>query len=355
MRRWSLRAALAIAALAIAALSPLRAKADLALAAPSCEDLELGSLRALLEVEIGDVAAEWRDVSTPVVLLGCAGDRVRIEITDPVTDKSVARTLPMPALDRERVLAIAIAQLFLTSWVELLIDEGAGTGPGVEAAERRARALIEAALERSELPPLEATAPIADEPIAEEPSPSAPAPAEPPPRLRIDAELALDGGARLRPEGEQLVTALGALRGLLVIDGALLVGLRAGFEWGRTTRERGTIDLYGGALGLVAGWRSPALGPLSLDVTAIASLAALALEGHPGRAGVIGGTTIALVGEATLELAPSLRAGPVSIALPLAVTGMAFAPEGEITGEAPIVAGGLIVSAALRISIAASL
>lgn len=346
MRRWSLRAALAIAA-----LSPLRAKADLALAAPSCEDLELGSLRALLEVEIGDVAAEWRDVSTPVVLLGCAGDRVRIEITDPVTDKSVARTLPMPALDRERVLAIAIAQLFLTSWVELLIDEGAGTGPGVEAAERRARALIEAALERSEVPPLEATDPIAQQPSL----PPAPAPAEPPPRLRIDAELALDGGVRLRPEGEQLVTALGALRGLLVIDGALLVGLRAGFEWGRTTRERGTIDLYGGALGLVAGWRSPALGPLSLDVVAIASLAALALEGHPGRAGVIGGTTIALVGEATLELAPSLRAGPVSIALPLAVTGMAFAPEGEITGEAPIVAGGLIVSAALRISIAASL
>lgn len=341
-------------ALALAALWPARAQADLALAAPSCEGLDFDSLRALLEVEIGDVAAEWREISTPVVLLGCAGDQVRIEITDPVTDKSVARTIAMPALARERVLAIATAQLFLTSWVELLLDESAGSGPGAEAAERRARALIEAALEAepSEPPPEAPSAP--SEPIVQPLPPSEPAPSEPP-RLRVDAELGLEGGMRLRADGEQLVTALGGLRGLLVIDGALLVGLNAGFEWGRTKRERGTVHLFGGALGLVAGWRSPALGPFSLDVVAIASLTALALEGHPGRAGVIGGTTIALVGEATLELAPSLRAGPVSVALPLAVTGMPFAPNGEVTGEAPIVAGGLIFSAALRISIATSL
>lgn len=339
-------------ALALAALSPARAEADLALAAPSCEGIDFASLRALLEVEIGDVAAEWREVSTPVVLLGCAANRVRIEITDPVTDKSVARTIAMPELDRERVLAIAIAQLFLTSWVELLLDDDAATGPGAEAAERRARALIEAALAQE---PARAPEPPAIEPTPTGEGPSDEVPEEDTVRLRIDGELSLDGGVRLRTDGEQLVTALGALRGLLVIDGALLIGVRAGFEWGRAERQRGTIDLYGGALGLVAGWRSPALGPLSIDVVAIASLAALALEGHPGRAGVIGGTTVALVGEATLELAPSLRAGPVSIALPLAVTGMAFAPEGEITGEAPIVAGGLSVSAALRISIAASL
>jgi hypothetical protein len=345
VRAWSLGVAVALAA-----LSPARAKADLALAAPSCEGLDLASLRALLEVEIGDVAAEWREVSTPVVLLGCADDRVRLEITDPVTDKSVARTIQMPEVDRERVLAIAIAQLFLTSWVELLIDEGAATGPGAEAAERRARAVIDAAIAEE---PARAPEPPTMEPPTTREARSEQVPAEETVRVRI--KLALDGGVRMRTDGEQLVTALGALRAMLVVDGALLVGLRAGFEWGRAERQRGTIDLYGGALGLVAGWRSPALGPLSLDVVAIASLAALALEGHPGRAGVIGGTTIALVGEATLELAPSLRAGPVSIALPLAATGMAFAPDGEITGEAPIVAGGLIVSAALRISIAASL
>lgn len=326
-----------------------QARAQLDIAASSCTELDPNELRGHVELEIGEVAAEWRELSSPVVLLGCSGDAVRIEIADPVTAKSVARTIAMPSLERERVLALAIAQLFLTSWLELLLDDD-DAGPGAEAAERRALAALQAA--------------IAPEPEAE-PEPvleSEPVPALEPESvasesktLDLKVELVFDGGPRLRARGEQLVTASLALRSLLVVDDSLLVGLRGGFEWGRAFRQRGTIHLFAGSLGIVAGWRTPELGPFSLDVVGIASLQTLVFDGHPSRPGVVGGTTVAIVGEGALELAPSLRAGPLRISLPLGLSGIGFAPEGKVTGEAPLVAGGLVFSAFLRISMAASL
>src|SRR5688572_27553921 len=100
------------------------ARADLAIAGPSCAELDLERIGRLVNVEIGQVADEWSDRAEPVVLLGCSEGSVRIEITDPVTDKSVARTIVAPPPeDAERVIALAVAQLFVTSWLELLIDD----------------------------------------------------------------------------------------------------------------------------------------------------------------------------------------------------------------------------------------
>lgn len=47
---------------------------------------------------------------------------MRIRVDDPVTGKTLERTLPMPteSKGRERTMALAISQLFLTSWLELL-------------------------------------------------------------------------------------------------------------------------------------------------------------------------------------------------------------------------------------------
>lgn len=352
----------------IAAVAPpARATAAVGLSAPSCEGaVELDALSELVELEIDDVAAEWRDA--PRVQLECAGERVRITIADPVTDKSVARTVAMPAVDRERVLALAIAQLFLTSWLELVVDREAGAGPGAEEAERLARAAVEAAVaeprggrsrgpEPAGPPTRSDAGERASQAVGVEPAPTVGARASTSTGrdVPVGGELALEGGLRLRTAGEGLATVLGGLRGLVVLDAAILVGATAVFEWGRAFRERGTVDVFTGALGVVAGWRSPELGPLSFDVTGDVSLAALAMHGVPTRVGVHGGTTIALVAEAGLEVAPSLRAGSLRIALPLAVSGVAFAPSGQVSGEAPIVTEGLVLSAGLRVSLAASL
>ncbi|MDQ3032246.1 MAG: hypothetical protein M3Y87_07510 [Myxococcota bacterium] len=340
-------------------IEPSLARADLTIAAPSCTGLDVEEVRRLLAVEIEDVAAEWSAVATPVVLLGCAGEgRVRIEITDPITDKSVARTVVLSETDRERVLAIAIAQLFLTSWLELLIDDDddRAESAAARAAERRAREALERAEARAE----------ADADTRAEPEPHT----EPEPEARtepeaqlepvadarpsITGELSLEGGARLRLDGEQLPTATAALRGALVIDDALIIGLRTAFEWSRATRTRGTIDAYGATIGIGAGWRSPSVGAFFVDVIAWIAPMWILLEGRPSSADVAGGTTQAIAAEATIEIAPSLRAGPVIIALALAGGGIAFAPEGIVSEERPVVVGGALLSASLRISIVPS-
>lgn len=335
------------------------ASAQVSIAAPSCEDLDLGALGQALDLEIAEVAVSFREVASPVVLLGCAPDSVRIEITDPVTDKSVARTVPRPAVDAERVLALAIAQLFLTSWLELLLEEEVPDAPGAEAAEARAREAVAAALNLSD-PPVSDAPPsesIENEDAAEAPidpiDPSPATPIDPPASIdpSVSFELSLEGGARWRSEGEQLGTAAGALRGQLVVDDLVLVGLRAGVEWGRAFRTRGSVDVFLTHLGLVVGLRTPALGPFVLDASLGVGAAVVVLEGRPNRTDVEGGSTQAVAAEGLFELAPTLRAGPIAVSLPLVLSGVAFAPQGVVTDEAPVRVDGLALSAMLRIAL----
>lgn len=318
--------------LALFCLLPARASADLTIAGPSCAELELAEIERLVEVEIGDVAAEWSDRAEPVVLLGCAEGTVRIEITDPVTDKSVARTIVAPPPeDAERVIALAVAQLFVTSWLELLIDDSRA-GEGAASAERIAREAIQPEPEP-------------------EPEPAPPPPPPPPQGPSIAGELAIDGGARYRATDEALGTGVGALRAQLAID-SLLVGARLALEWGRASRTRGTIDAWLGAFGIAAGWRSPSLGAFYVDASAIVSIVYMLLQGRPTMSGVAGGTTQAIAAEVGVEIVPSLRIGPVIAALPIALGGVLFAAPGVVSGERPVDAGGVVLSVALRIGLA---
>lgn len=328
----------------------LPARAQVSVAAPACEGLDVSAIEAALAVEIGDVAAAWRELAAPVVLLGCAEGRVRIEITDPVTDKSVARVVAMPEIDRERVLGLAIAQLFLTSWLELLLEPaGATPGPGAEAAEEHARDAIAAA---DPEPTPEPTPELAPDPV---PEPEADVVAPPPPPAapgpRVDGEVTIEGGARWRAAGENVATAVGVLRGLVIVDRLLLVGARAGIEWGRAERLRGAIDLYTLAVGIFAGLRSPEVGPFSVEGTLGASLAFVLLEGRPRSVDVEGGATRAIAAELFVEVAPTLRVGPLLLALPLTFSGLALSPDGQVTGEPPVVTAGPALAAALRVGV----
>jgi hypothetical protein len=329
-------------ALTVLGASP--ASAQVSIAAPACGELDIGAIERALEVEIADVAVAFRELSAPVVLLGCAEDRVRIEITDPVTDKSVARTVPMPLADRERVLALAIGQLFLTSWLELLLEGTSADGPGADAAEARAREAVAAA---STPAPIPAPAPV--------PAPApAPVPAPAPTPAPIEGELSLEGGARWRAEGESLVSAFGTLRGQLVIDRLVLVGGRLGLDGGRAFRTRGTVDLYVGSADLFAGLRLVELDAFLLDASLGVGVVLVALEGRPYEPDVSGGATQAIAAEGFLEVAPSVRIGPVILALPLSLSGIVLAPEGRVSGEAPVIAGGPALAAALRVTLVPS-
>ncbi len=323
-------------------LRPEAAEAQVAVAAPACAELDVSAIERALEVEIADVAEAFRALSAPIVLLGCAEGRVRIEITDPVTDKSVARTVAMPTADRERVLALAIAQLFLTSWLELLLQAGESDAPGAEAAEARAREAVTSSL-ASEARTDEEEAPTEAQPMPDE----TPVQTATPPAI----EASLEAGPRVRLEGENAVSALAAARAQLVLDGLVLLGVRVDFDATRLQRTRGAIDVYVGGAALTLGLRTPSAGPFFFDASLGVGAVFIVLEGRPYEADVAPGSTRALAAQAFVELAPSLRAGPLIIALPLMFSGIAFAPEGRVTGEAPVVLSGPALAAALRIAL----
>lgn len=339
-----------LATLVIALAAPAIARADLIVAAPSCTAIDASEVQQILALELSDVVSTWGDSSSPVVLLGCSEGRIRIEINDPVTDKSVARTIIAPdARGAERVIALAIAQLFLTSWLELLVDESAAQRPGAEAAERRARdaiAAAEAEAVREEPTEEPRSARVAAGVVVPPAGTSAQPRSEP-----IALDLSISGGTRWRPEGDPTGTALGALRAHVVVDRALVVGAQLDVEWGRAFRTRGSIDLYTASLGLVAGWRTPSVGPFFVDVVAVVSAIWIALEGRPSSPDIEGGTTQAIAGAAALEVTPTLRVQSLIVALPLSFGGIAFAPHGEVTDERPVVVGGPVLSAMLRVGI----
>src|SRR5262245_9672465 len=56
----------------------------------------------------------------------CAGQHVKLRVTDPVTGKSLERTLALGTHEVDvtgRAVALAIAELVLTSWMELTFPE----------------------------------------------------------------------------------------------------------------------------------------------------------------------------------------------------------------------------------------
>lgn len=347
-----MRRTLALLVATLASVGPFvhpgSAEGQVAIAAPACADLDVHAIERALEVEIDDVAAAFRDLAAPVVLLGCADGRVRIEITDPVTDKSVARTVPMPPADRERVLALAIAQLFLTSWLELLLEGSEVGAPGAAEAEARARDAVAASLTP---PPSIDVAPAPERDVDPEPASGAEAPASSASAPAITGEISLEAGPRVRLEGEGVVSGWLAARGQMVLDGLVLLGVRLDFDAARLQRTRGAVDLYVGSASLLAGLRTPAVGPFFVDGSLGVGAVVLVLEGRPYEADVAPGSTRAIAAQALVEVAPSLRAGPLIIALPLVLSGIAFAPEGRVSGEAPVVVGGPAFSAGLRLAL----
>lgn len=306
-----------------------QAHAQLAVAAPSCEGLDPSTLHARIELEIGEVAAEWQARSTPVVLLGCADDRVRIEITDPVTDKSVARTIAMPAVDRERVLGLAIAQLFLTSWLELLLPAPslaqlpAPPPGGYAAIARRAREAISVS----------------------EPSP-------PPPHvLSRTIGLSVLGGLGVRDVEAPVLTQALALRAQVALDRTWALTIAVGLEHGVASRERGGVELWLGDVGLGADLTLVRDGALTIGLGAHGGVVWSRLAGQPSRNDVRGdsaegvGARIALAPRVGLELDGFVISLAVEAGVDLGL------PIGLVKDERAVTAGGFFGRALLGVGV----
>jgi len=118
----ALVAALALASARAAAPDDTRDSVDVD--AERCAAIDPDEVQRLLALELVAVTQEIR-VGPPLhVELACTGTTLTIAVFDPLTGKQLQRDLPMPAPDqgRERVIALAIAQLFAASWLELPVS-----------------------------------------------------------------------------------------------------------------------------------------------------------------------------------------------------------------------------------------
>lgn len=302
----------------------------------TCPSLDTPEIQRLVELELAAVTQAIREGPPLAVSLVCDPHTLRIVVVDPLTDKRLERTLP--AVDdepgQERVIALAIGQLFAASWLELLLadpeeaDDPAPDGPDPEPDDRAAT---------------EAAQRLAKDRIAVSTAPP------------LGFELLAGAGIRARAlESDPLIAghfdveARGWLR-----PSVGLVG-RVGFDYGQARRSVGRVTGLGLMVGGGLGWRWRARPAVGLGGAVVLSGGFARVQGRPSRAGTLASQTSSGTGEAVVSIGPRFFAKRLRIDLDVEVGGALRPPVGLVQGEAPVSMGGVFAGGGLRIGADAS-
>ncbi len=298
-----------------------------------CGGLSSDEVGRLLDIELAMVTTEIRSGPPLQVELSCSGERMTIDVVDPLTRKRLARDIPAPAEEpgRERVVALAISQLFAASWLELLTATEPPAPPPDDTT-----------------PPPDATAVEAARRVAERSTDPSAEPDPSPPRREL--ELLVGAGARGRSLESDGRLAGGhtelRLRGWLGPS----IGLVAMIGWdiAQTTRlmgqVRGQTITAGG--GLAWGWRPGRVG-VGGHVSAAGGWARV--RGLPREPTVTAATNAGVTGELALGIGPRLRYGRLRFDIDAELGAMLRPPIGLIDDEAPMTMGGLWSGVVLRL------
>lgn len=298
-----------------------------------CGDLNPAEVGRLLDIELATVTAEIRSGPPLTVQLGCQDDRLTITVLDPITRKRLARDIPAPRDEpgRERVVALAISQLFAASWLELLT-----------ATEPPPR------VESDTDPPPDATAVEAARRVAEQRT----GPHAEPDRSAPRRELELLVGTGIRGRALQGAGHLAAARTELRLRGWLSsrVGLLAvlGWDFGQSTRRlgrvRGHVVTAGG--GLAWGVRPGRTG-IGGHVSVAGGWARV--RGVPREPSVPAGANAGFTGEVALGVGPRIRYGRLRLDLDAELGAMLPAPVGLVDQGPPMSMGGMWAGVLLRL------
>ena len=296
-----------------------------------CGDaLDAAEIARLFSIELSTVlVAEGGGERALAVTIRCDGSRVHIEAEDRLTDKALRRTLPAVPVgpDRERVVALALAQLVVASWLELLIpledlraaraSPQATTADAQEAARGVAWAAVD--VERS----------------------------EPGPHVGPIARV----GARLHGVDEPwLAVQIGAGLSWSASPRWLVDG-RIDYEQGTANRVAGDVDVRAVGLALSAGHAIVSAGDFALVVDVAVHGRYVTMAGAPATEGFAGGTVGGLGWEVAIGMSPRVRVGPAYVALHVPV-GWSSGPRGTVTGEADVTYRGLVTGVALSLALA---
>ncbi|MEO1267754.1 MAG: hypothetical protein AAFX99_06625, partial [Myxococcota bacterium] len=90
----------------------------------SCDPLDIAELKRLiaLELDLQLTASPPQGAERIFVRLTCNAKRVTIAVDDPLTQKTLTRTLARSTARQERLLALAIVELLDVSWTELVLQ-----------------------------------------------------------------------------------------------------------------------------------------------------------------------------------------------------------------------------------------
>lgn len=298
-----------------------------------CVGLVSAEVGRLLDIELSTVITEIRSGPPLEVVLRCDPTRMTIEVVDPLTRKRLARDIPVPAPEpgRERVVALAISQLFAASWLELLTTTETPPPPADEQADPPDEQAVEAARR-----------------VAERSTGSN---AEPDRRrTQRDLELLLGGGPRgraLESQGPLAGVHFEALLRGWLTPAIGLVGL-VGTDFAQSTRRLGQVrgvSLTAGG-GLAWGVRP---GPIGVGGHFVVSGGWARVRGIPRESGVPAGTNAGFTGEVSLGVGPRVRYGRLRFDIDAEAGSMLRPPVGLVEGGPPMTMGGLWVGLVLRL------
>lgn len=307
--------------------APVEGAPPIRVEAERCPAIDAAKVQRLLALELVAVTQEIREGPALRVELACPAATLTIEVSDPMTGKQLARDVPMPAPDeaRERVIALAIAQLFAASWLELLLPSppepevpaptpARGTSPKAVAAAR------DVAETRSR-------------------------------RVERRLELAVGGSGRAHSL-EASPWGIGAgeieVRGWF---GQIAVLGRLSAQGGLARRELGEVRAVAVLAGLGVGFRVPASGRWRLGGAVVISAGWARLRGVSDDPGVPTAVARSATGGLGFGIGPRLVLGRTALELDAELGGMLRPPEGLVAGERPVTLGGLWAGGTFRVAV----
>jgi hypothetical protein len=316
------------AALALALVSwasEARAGDAISVQAHDCS-MRPDELERLVRLELESVIDAAADPSTYAVSIDCAPGALKITIEDPLTKKSLSRSVAPPPADQpepERIVALGVAQLYRASWLELEADDPpplAPSGPAPPRAETRAaKEVARRALDGGDPKPKRWS-------------------------------VAIVGGARFRKLEVPVVLPNVEIDATFSPIGRLTwFTLASGVEFATLARRTGSVGAIVAheALGLgleplVAG-RWTGFAEIQAGVV-VEHLAGQDVAPHYGAKSVSG------VGfDASLGLGPSARVGPIRFELLGRIGVVAGAPAGRVAGDREVSIDGAWSAAEARI------
>ena len=268
-------AVIIVSTLALSLCSPVRANTKIInVNAVGCTDVNFDRVKEIILMELAMV----RHGSLPAfaVTFVCTPGAVEISAADPLTGKHLRRKVVMASLKidgKERALALSASQLFIASWLELLVpSQRAAPVPPTEQTPAHAHA-----------------AQLAREAIAP---------------AKQSTELSLLGGVNLRTFNP--LFALGVVG--LNLSGGIWKSLRLfgklSGEFGKTSRSSGTVNAAVAAVGAGVAWRQKLTKYFSLQAGVAASEMFVKFSGKVNSAKFYAGEIAGVATDFSAHLCP---------------------------------------------------